>query len=111
MNRRDDMVRELEDWIERTFVTERAVSRDEVLRRADSAHLPAEEKQLLDQLPQAPKNRDALVDEIERLTQVCEPGGSAGGMEAGSSGEMRPGAYGGPPKHTKGGDTMGGYEP
>ncbi len=108
---RRDMVRELEDWVERTFTVERGVQRNEVLRRAKDAGLPREELDMLAQLPQASQTPHEIVNEIDRMAAPHEPGGSAGGMDAGSSGEKRPGAYGAPPKRTKGGDQMGGYQP
>ncbi|HEY3317097.1 MAG TPA: hypothetical protein VGK50_01555 [Coriobacteriia bacterium] len=108
---RSRMVRELEDWIERTFTEERGVERREVLRRAKGARLPSEEIHLLERLPQATQTPRELVDEIDRIAAPHEIGGSAGGMDAGSSGEMRPGAYGAPPERKKGGDQMGGYQP
>jgi hypothetical protein len=108
---RRDTVRELEDWVQRTFPVQRGVPKAEVLSRAREAGLPAEDLDLLAQLPQASQTAHELVAEIDRMASYREPGGSAGGMDAGSSGERRPGAYGAPPERKKGGDQSGGYQP
>lgn len=108
---RRDTVRELEDWVQRTFPVQRGVPKAEVLSRAREAGLPAEDLDLLAQLPQTSQTAHELVAEIDRMAAYHEPGGSAGGMDAGSSGEKRPGAYGAPPDQKYGGGEGSSYEP
>ena len=62
----DRMARELEEWVQRTFTEDRAVWKDEVLRRAQDDELPREELAMLAELPLAKQTAHELVDEIER---------------------------------------------
>lgn len=107
----DRIAQELEDWITKTFTDDRPIWKDEVVRRARDDRLPTEELAMLAELPLVKQTPRELVDEIERMGHISEPGGSAGGMNAGSSGERRPGAYGGGVTKRYGGDWGGGYQP
>ncbi len=107
----DHVARTLEDWVWRQFPAQETVNREELLKRARGSDLPREAYDLLTQLPEVEQSKEELVNEIERMTTVHFLGGSAGGTNAGSSGEMRPGAYGAEPDERYGGDQGGGYQP
>lgn len=105
------LAQQIDEWIDREFPEQETVSKRELLAHAEDSDLPPEAHNILIELPDAEQPKEQLHREIERMTHVEAIGGNAGGMEAGSSGEMRPGAYGAPPKTPYGGDWGGGYEP
>jgi hypothetical protein len=106
-----DIARKLEDWIDRTLPAHDTVSKRDLLDRAGDAGLPREAMALLSQLPEGEQSKTEIAAEVEKMTHVHFLGGSAGGTNAGSSGEMRPGAYGAEPDERYGGDQGGGYQP